>query len=221
MLQVGEVFRNFHGEKAEIVKHLKFTGLTMLPKCKPGRGSFLKRNFSIWLMNNVDIEGRALDLGPRGRIPITAEDVQRVLGLPCQGQDILPFNNDGMEHTIEGIKNLLLLESSDNLDMEAIESIVLRKYPLEMCTRHRISFLVAVVIYAVSYFLAPTGSPPKLNYDVLPYLNEPVSAFCLNWSQYVLDILMESCKKVQSAKYWSDKEKCTLDGCLIFLQVRF
>lgn len=123
------------------------------------------------------------------------------------------------DHTIEKVKKILLIDSSDKLNMAAIEHIVLRKYPFEMCNKHRIAFLVVVVIYAVSYFLAPRGNPPELNCDVLPYLIDPVSAFSLNWSQYVLDVLIESCKNVQRAKYWSDKKSCTLDGCLLLLQV--
>jgi hypothetical protein len=94
--EVAEVFRNLSGQRAEIVRHLKFSGLTMLPQCDQGRTSLLNREFSLWLMNNVDVEARSIDLGPRGRIPMLPEDVQRVFGFPCKGQEILPCRQDGM-----------------------------------------------------------------------------------------------------------------------------
>jgi hypothetical protein len=170
-------------------------------------------------MNNVDVNERTFNLGERGKIPIHPEDVERVLGLPAEGVEIMPFCKDGMEDIVKSIKKILMLDSAQKLDMEAIENIVLQEYPEVMSNSQRISLLVAVVIYAVSYFLAPRGNPPELNYDVLCYLTDPMSAFCVNWSKYVLDVLMESCKKVKKERYWMEKEKCTLDGCILVLQV--
>jgi hypothetical protein len=87
-----------------------------------------------------------------------------------------------------------------------------------MTQEHERCFAVASVIYATSYFLAPKGRPTKVNNEILPYLVDYKDIGRLNWSEYVLRVLLESCSKVQN-DVLLDQASLIIQGCVLVLQV--
>jgi hypothetical protein len=74
MREVAEVFAKFSRRKQQIVDHLKFSGLMNLTTFKAGSTSLFNWNFSLWLMNNVDVKERALSFNWSWRIRATPRD---------------------------------------------------------------------------------------------------------------------------------------------------
>lgn len=206
------------GEKREIIQKLKFTGLLKLPRLLPFTSCLVNRQFCLWLMRKVDVQRSEINLGPRGRIPMTPRDVNRILAIPWKGKIIDGEKQNNYQEVKAIIRNYLLLNDSDALDLATIQKLLAREYPACMNDDQRRCFTVAAVIYAVSYFLAPKGRPPKINNEVLPFLVDYNNIRHVNWSEYVLRVLLDSCSKVQS-DICSEQSSVILDGCLLVLQV--
>jgi hypothetical protein len=206
-------------EKEKIIKKMRFGGLLKLPQQQQFTPCFVNRQFSFWLMLNVNVNASEVNLGRRGRIPITARDVNRVLGLPWKGKIIEPSEQVDIDKAKKEIRRYLLLKESDTLDLATVRRLIDKEYPECMNEEQRRCFVVAAVIYATSYFLAPKSRPAKINNDILPYLVDYQNICLVNWSEYVLRVLLESCSKVQNVNCLG-QASCTLDGCLLVLQVR-
>jgi hypothetical protein len=217
---VAEAFSSLRVDKEEIIHKMRFGGLLKLPQEQQFTPCLVNRQFSLWLMRNVDVSSSEINLGMRGRIPLTTRDVNRVLGLPWKGKMIQPVEAAEIEQVKKVIKRYLLLSDSDALDLPTVRDIILRDYPKCMSEEHKRCFAVAVVIYATSYFLSPKSRPAKISNEVLSYLVDYKNIRHVNWSEYVLRVLLESCSKVQNDKCLG-QASFTLDGCLLVLQVRF
>jgi hypothetical protein len=221
MDKIDEVFSGLCKEKEEIIQKINFGGLLKLPKkdhSMSTRRSLMNRQFSVWLMRNVDVANCEINLGIRGRLPMTAKDVERILGLPCKGKIIEASQPSELEKAKVMIKRYLLLKDSDVMDLTTIKNLILRPYPKCMTQEHERCFAVASVIYATSYFLAPKGRPTKVNNEILPYLVDYKDIGRLNWSEYVLRVLLESCSKVQN-DVLLDQASLIIQGCVLVLQV--
>lgn len=213
-----DVFTNMSAEKEKILEDMKFDGLRELPK---GEGEYdrpFKLQFSFWLIMKLDERSCTLELGQRGCIPIKNEDVGLVFGLSTTGEELEVHNPTKFEENRNIIRRNLLLSDSEELDLETIKKVVQRDIADDRDGSLQKAFMTAVVIYAVSYFLAPRGRPPKINTEIFDSIKDPDRIVKLNWSSYVLKTLKESTAKVKSDVI-SGKSSVCLDGCLLFLQV--
>jgi hypothetical protein len=207
-------------DKEEILHKMRFGGLLKLPQEQQFTPCLVNRQFSLWLMRNVDVSFSEINLGMRGRIKITPRDVNRVLGLPWKGKLIESSEPGEIERVTKIIRRHLLLNDSDVLDLATVRHLIVREYPKCMTEDQKRCFAIAAVIYATSYFLSPKSRPAKIINEVLPYLVDYSNIRHVNWSQYVLRVLLESCAKVQNANCFG-QASFTLDGCLLVLQVTF
>jgi hypothetical protein len=218
--KVQEAFSSIGEDKKEIIKKMRLGGLLKLPQQQQFTPCLVNRQFSFWLMLNVDVSASEVNLGRRGRIPLNARNVNRVLGIPCTGKSIEPSEAGEIDRAKKIIRRYLLLKDSDMLDLATIRRVIQQEYPRCMNEQERRCFAVAAVIYATSYFLAPKSRPAKINNEVLPYLVDYKNIGDVNWSEYVLRVLLESCSKVQNVNSLG-QASLTLDGCLLVLQVTF
>jgi hypothetical protein len=218
MDKIAEAFHSLSTDKEEILHKMKFGCLLKVPKKLPTSVNLMNRQFSLWLMRNVDVCFSEINLGVRGSLPIAPRDVNRVFGLPWKGEKIEPCQPEEIDKAKLMIRRILLLKDSDAMDLVTIKNLIVREYPKCMSHEHRRCFAVASVIYAASYFLAPKGRPAKIINEILPYLVGQNNICDVNWSEYVLRVLLESCSKVQN-DILLEQASLTLDGCLLLLQV--
>jgi hypothetical protein len=221
MDKIAEVFSCITPEKEEIIKKISFSGLLKLPKKVPSMGPrkcLLNRQFSLWLMRNVDVSTSEINLGIRGRVPLNARDVNRILDLPWKGIIIKPSEHAEIEKAKIIIRRYLLLKDWEAMDLQTVRNLIVRQYPKCMTYEHQRCFAVASAIYAASYFIAPKGRPAKVNTEILPYLAAHKDISNINWSEYVVRILLESCSKVQN-DVLLDQASLILQGCVLVLQV--
>jgi hypothetical protein len=157
MDKIAEAFSCMCKEKEEIIQKIDFGGLLKLPKKDPSmstRRSLMNRQFSLWLMRNVDVGNSEINLGIRDRLPMIARDVKRILGLPCKGKNIEASQPGELEKAKLMIRKYLLLKDSDVMDLTTIKNLIVRPYPKCMTQEHQRCFAVASVIYAASYHLS-------------------------------------------------------------------
>jgi hypothetical protein len=213
-----EVLANCNEEKQKILRNMMFDGLMHLPKGDGESDRPFKLQFSFWLLTKLDSRTAKLQLGKRGNIPILVEHVGLVLGLTTKGQELAVHDPSKLEMNKSIIKKNLMLDEADEIDLDNIRKVLQRDILNDEDERIKIAFRTAVVIYAVSYFLAPRGRPPKVNTEIFDSITNPEKIFKINWSSYVLKTLRESSSKIQS-DILAGKSSVCLDGCLLFLQV--
>lgn len=191
-----------------------------LPHIESRTVKCVNRQLGFWLLMRLNGDTGVLELGERGRIPLTVNDINLVLGIPCTGDELIITDAAKLDGVKERIKNILQLSASDVLDLESVKRVLERDIPDECPNLHMDAFVVAAAIYAVSYFLAPKGRPPRVNTDILEALQEPANVYRINWSSYVLKTLKDCSNKVKRDVRARSKT-VTLDGCLLVLQVVF
>ncbi|KAL6634746.1 hypothetical protein ACP70R_027417 [Stipagrostis hirtigluma subsp. patula] len=217
---LSDVFSNTKGEKADLLRSTGFGFLLSLPRPGAGSSSMVNRQFSLWLMKIMDPLNCAIHVKGRGRIPITPEDVNRVLGIPYKGEDIEDESYELRDVVYTRIKGLLMLDDDTPLDLKTIGDILRKDLEEPMETRQKVAFMVASVIYATSYFLAPRGRPASISKDILIPLMDPSNIPRMDWARYVLRILCGSSSKVKRDLFMMRKS-VTLDGCLLLLQIMY
>lgn len=206
------------GHKQRLLEQIKFSALMHLPRIETTAVKSVNRQLGFWLMMRLNGDTGVLELGERGKIPITIEDVGLVLGLQTVGDELVVSDPKNLERTKERIKKILMLDEGEMLDLDTIRKVLERDITESSGNSEQDAFVVAAVIYATSYFLAPKGRPPRVNTDILETLVDPSNIYKINWSSYVLKTLKECSKKVKS-DLRSQAKTVTLDGCLILLQV--
>lgn len=109
-------------------------------------------------------------------------------------------------------------EEDENNSLRAAKMNVEEEYEERMTDREIDCFKVSFVVFALGYFLAPTT---KCNHGSDAFwgsLQKPSDIANYNWSQYVLDMLVDSARKAQLDL--SSKKKCSnVTGCPLLLQV--
>ncbi|KAL6646871.1 hypothetical protein ACP70R_015565 [Stipagrostis hirtigluma subsp. patula] len=215
-----DVFSNTTGEKADLLQSIGFGFLLKLPKPEAGTKTLVNRRFSLWLLKIMDPLNCALSIKGRGRIPISPEDVNRVLGIPFQGADITDEFCDLRDVVYTHMKGLLMLDDDESLNLKSVEKVLRRKIEGPMASNQKVAFMVASVIFASSLFLAPRGRPASISKDLLLPLMDPSNIPNLNWAKYLLRILCDSSSKVKRDIFMMTKT-VTLDGCLLVLQVMY
>lgn len=217
---MAELFSKMKGHKEQLLGAMTFRGLMSLPIIETNAVKSVNRQLGFWLLMRLDAKTGVLELGGRGRIPITEKDINLVMGLQCIGDELTVSDQSRIESIKQRIKNILMLDESDVLDLQSIQGVLEIDLPEDASHLQRNAFVVAAAIYAVSYFLAPKGRPTKINTEILEALQDPANVFRINWASYVLKTLKECSNKVQN-DVRAQAKTVTLDGCLLVLQVIF
>lgn len=136
---------------------MSFDGLLKLPKGEGDSDRPFKLQFSFWLLTALNSTTGVLELGERGSIPIKDGDVSFVMGLPWNGDELAVHDPSKLEHNKEIIRKNLMLHDDDELDLDSVKKVLQRDISGDKSEALQNAFITAVVIYAVSYFLAPKG----------------------------------------------------------------
>ena len=198
---------------------MMFDGLLQLPKGEGDSEMPFKLQFSFWLLTNLDSTTGTLQLGDHGSIPIKDADVNFVMGLLWTGEELAVHDPSKLDWNKNIIRKKLVLDANDELDLDNIKKVLQWDISNDKDEALQDAYMIAMVIYAVSYFIAPRGRPPKINIDIFDSITEPKRILNLNWSSYVLKTLKESSSKIK-ADMLAGKSSVCLDGFLLFLQVQ-
>ncbi|KQK18324.1 hypothetical protein BRADI_1g41705v3 [Brachypodium distachyon] len=210
---------------AQLVKEIGFGGLLELCcGCINMWGVLIKlplwnsinRIFSTWLLGQVDCIDFAIVLNAARRLQFTAQDVNKVFGIPCGQRDIL-----GPETQISDAAMVYIREqagiSMSKISLKNAEKIVLMDLSENITRLQKDSFKMAFVIIVMGHLLSPSTKYYHVNIDFLGALRCTEEIGQYNWCAYVLKGIIEAAQKLQ-ADLSMNKVVSNIFGCHIFLQ---
>jgi hypothetical protein len=211
---VSAAMAKFDQKKRELVRSIGFGGLLEMHEM-----SKVNRVFSHWLLSSTNWEDGVITAGEHIKIKIVSEDIEKILGIPSRGKDVLAsaINEEDKALFLEKHSSFL---GNENSMVETAESVIHKDISLQMCKTDVDQFKIAFVIFIMGRFLAPTTVFCHGNYNFWHALLNPDEIKDYNWSDYVLSCLLDSARVVYFGKFLK-KPVVTITGCPILLQVIF
>jgi len=181
-----------------MIRDMNFDGLLQI-QC-----STIPERFTNWLMVHCfDAESSKLVLPGQGRIPVTADSVADIFGLPNKGDKVR------YELDVDAINFIQSKYSIIQGSAPKIEQVV------EMVKQNKAAnedFLRSFLMIAISTFLCPPtslGISPRC----YPALVHPSTIKGFNWCQFVVDQLKAAAMKINKQN--------AVKGCVLLLVVCF
>jgi len=186
--------------KMELVRNCGFGYTLELENCK------VPRPFAQWVADNVNVEGEAIILNGK-RIPLNAEVVRLVLGIPSGDIDVSMAN--------EEYGKISFLSLFGRTEVPQI-SFFGDKLLIENLSDE--DFIWCFMTVTLSTFLCPTSST-KPNTKYMEALLDVSKIRELNWCKLVHRWLLIYMKKYQTEKSKQKQITTTLGGCIYHLCV--
>lgn len=182
----------------ELIEDAGFGGLLKL------RCPVLPAKLCTWLLRRFDADSGELVIragGRRGRIPVTADSVHRVLSIPKGGRDVVyGLDEDSISFVL------------DKYGVSSMPSIVSLEDSIKLMKQADEHFLRTFMMIALSTFLCP-NSGLKVSPRCFPSLVDISKIGELNWCQFVVEQL----RKCVS----SYGKKRSVGGCLFYLVILY
>jgi hypothetical protein len=206
------VISKFNQQKKDLVSSIGFGGLLELHEI-----SRVNRFFSHWLVSKTNWEDGTININEGVKMKIVAQDIEKIIGIPSTGTDILAYSIKEEDKTTFLQKHMPFLGPEHSL-LKVADSIVQRDIPPNMSKEDGDQFKIAFVILVMGRFLAPTKQFYTGNYNFWHALINLDKIKHFNWSDYVLSCLLDSARVVFFANILGT-EVPTITGCPLLLQV--
>lgn len=180
--------------------------------------SMFPRLLVLWLIRNMDTQTGTITITSGEKLTVAAIDVNLVLGIPHGGKPVT-YGKQLDPDEFTRLRTVLMMKDGAEITLKDLEKILLRNSGNNMSEAEAVAFKVALLLYLDAYFLAPKENTVKINYELFRSIEDTNNVHRLNWSRYVLDILLQSAKRVQRS-LGSENRTATLEGCLLFWVVR-
>jgi hypothetical protein len=176
--------------------------------------------FSAWTMGKVDPATRVVRLDHHLVLPIGGKDLNNLFGLPSGGIPISQVTGDMSPACLEYTRIAESISVRGTHSLKAAETVLLRELD-ENSTQLQIDcFKIALVIFAVGHLLCPSAKHDYTSVDYWAALQDPARIAEHDWSEYVLQRLMDAVRKFK-ADMMTRHSAIHLVGCHLFLQVHF
>lgn len=188
------VMKRFTPDQKEAVKSMGFGSLLDL-KCRT-----LRRSLCLWLLERFNTIRRSLEICGK-RIPLSARDVELVMGLPSSGKDIV---NSGPDDLVADLR-LKYNASNRGISVRFLEERLGEPEAGD-------DFKRAFLLYVLGTLLCPTARL-DVSPSFLHFLTDMDSIHEYNWAKFLLDKLVR-----EVARFRQGKQRA-VGGCLLFLQL--
>ena len=186
----------------------------------------LDRNFTLWLLTKVQCQKKTIQWGQDCHIDISAENLHKVLGIPCGSLPVCGMEDDSAEEKLDFIRICIGTgrEEDDEDDekvydsLEAAEFNVTREYPNGMNRTEEEQFKVSFGVLLACKFLYPIAQPNSGSKLFWGALLDPNKIQLHNWSGFVADSIIEAARKVQYILATKGVVS-NVGGCSLALQV--
>jgi hypothetical protein len=202
----------FNEKKRELVRSIGLGGLLELHEM-----SKVNRVFSHWLVSSTNWENGIITAGEHIKIKIVSEDIEKIIGIPARGRDVLA-SAIKEEDKVAFLEKHFSFLGSENSMVETAETIIQKDLPPDMSKKDADHFKIAFVVFIMGRFLAPTTIFCHGNYNFWHAILNTDEIKDYNWSEYVLSCLLDSARVVYFGNFLK-KPVVTLTGCPILLQV--
>ena len=193
-----KLYADLTEQQHKMIRDMNFDGLLQI-QC-----STIPARFTNWLMVHCfDAESSKLVLPGQGRIPVTADSVADIFGLPNKGDKVR------YELDVDAINFIQSKYSIIQGSAPKIEQVA------EMVKQNKAAnddFLRSFLMIAISTFLCPPtslGISPRC----YPALVHPSTIKGFNWCQFVVDQLKAAAMKINKQN--------AVKGCVLLLVVCF
>uniref|UniRef100_A0A0D9Y174 Aminotransferase-like plant mobile domain-containing protein n=1 Tax=Leersia perrieri TaxID=77586 RepID=A0A0D9Y174_9ORYZ len=209
---ITPIFRRLNKVKTDLVKEMGFGGLLHMPLITN------RRDFSYWLLSRVSPTRSAIKLSNGDFLPFCTNDVTKVFGIPCEGEELDSPSPDVVAHVKTLIARRLGVTDFKDVNKEILEEVILKYHKGFMSDDDKDAFKTAFLILVMMKFLAPQANLdnicPRYFYALVD--TSEISKF--NWSAYVLNEILAAAEAAQ--KKIADGQRCGyINGCVIFLQI--
>jgi hypothetical protein len=217
MSAVSALFSKFDSEKRALVDEIEFGGMLRLPlHTEPNA------QHCLWLMRSVETSDRAgLFLHTRNLHGMLCRDVDinLILGIPFKGAEI-SLGEAVPEQLVRAVRRLLHINvCSYPITMGEVREVLVKDYGSGMSYGQRVSFKLAVVLYAVTFFLAPTCCRPRFaNTEVLKHILDPDRIKDVNWAGYLIKCIKRDAARLKD-ELCAGTASVLIHGCPAVLQV--
>lgn len=209
---ITPIIQRFSAEKKELVAEMGFEGLLHMPLITN------HRDFSHWLLSRVSPTRSAIELESGEVLPLSPEDVKKVLGIPCVGEELQAPNVEVVSHVKRLIAERMKVASFKDVNKEVLEDVLDKHHRGQMSKAEKESFKTAFLMLVMMKFLAPQSNMDNKCPRYFSALLDPNEIAKFNWSGYVLNEILDAAATVQ--KKHADGTKCGyITGCSIYLQV--
>ncbi|KAI3747795.1 hypothetical protein L6452_10451 [Arctium lappa] len=188
------VMKRFTPDQKEAVKSMGFGSLLDL-KCRT-----LRRSLCLWLLERFNTIRRSLEICGK-RIPLSARDVELVMGLPSSGKDIV---NSGPDDLVADLRQKYNA-SNRGISVRFLEERLGEPEAGD-------DFKRAFLLYVLGTLLCPTARL-DVSPSFLHFLTDMDSIHEYNWAKFLLDKLVR-----EVARFRQGKQRA-VGGCLLFLQL--
>lgn len=210
--KISYIFSSFDSQKFNLLKTVGFADIIKLPFVQK-----LNLELCIWLLQRLDSINNCLHLHGGVDLYFRDPDVYLVLGIPFQGQPVKYSPNQSKDTMHEFRHKLFTSNTSASLSIPFLEHTLTKEYGFEMTPEEEDAFIIAAVLYAATYLLAPdlqVHFPMELMENFVGQMKPGQ----LNWAQFVLTTLGRSSAHATS-QLSNGCKKISLFGCCLFLQV--
>ncbi|CAL4940636.1 unnamed protein product [Urochloa decumbens] len=198
-IRIVRLYPHLTPEQRKMIEDAGFGGLL-----KIGCPTF-PLGFCGWLLRRFDTDYCELVIKGRGRIPITAESVHRVLGIPNGGGDVkYRLDEDAMAFMSDKL-------GASGRYSPTVSSIENSLKQMKSADEH---FLRMFMVLVISSFLCPTTSL-RISPRCFPPLVDIKSISELNWCKFVVEQLRKS------VVAYGRKGKHSVPGCLFYLVILY
>jgi hypothetical protein len=146
-------------------------------------------------------------------------DINLILDIPFKGAEI-SLGEAVPDQLVRAVRRLLHINvCSYPITMGEVREVLVKDYGSGMTYGQRVSFKIAVVLYAVTFFLASTCCRPRFtNTEVLKHILDPDRIRAVNWAGYLI-----KCIKCDAARLKDElcagTSSAIIHGCPAVLQV--
>ncbi|CAL4905327.1 unnamed protein product [Urochloa decumbens] len=209
---VASVMAKFDERKKDLVRSIGFGTLLDMPQINR-----VNRKFSLWLLTKTSWENSCIQAGDEVKINICAADIERIIGLPATGKDVVSLTKD---EKMDFIEKYLYFLGDEHSILGRADSFVRADLPEELNKQTRDQFKIAFVIFIMGRFLAPTVDFYVGNWDFWSALVQPDDIGNFNWSGYVLGQLLDAARVIEWAPIYNNNISA-ITGCPLLLQIMY
>ncbi|KAL6646559.1 hypothetical protein ACP70R_018167 [Stipagrostis hirtigluma subsp. patula] len=178
------------------------------------------RKLYAWLLASLDTERMVLQVAVGNEIPVTADAVQRILGLPRGPKSV---TGDNVMHQTQSqikVASILQMPNTSRLLLAISKRQFMSRFRTCRNDFERNSFICSYVAVLVCSILSPRSKNDRALSNVFPALLEPSQIRDFDWCQFVVDDIRQSAYRAKNS-FMTGRAIINLFGCLLFLQVLY
>jgi hypothetical protein len=180
-------------EKKKIaVREIGFGGLLHLPLINK-----VNLKFTLWLISKVDLKTSSMAVGRDGRVFLSPDHVEKVIGVPAKGRTVCGLEPDNAQERADFVRLAMGASKYINSPLKAAQSVVTRDWKKGVTDEMIEEFKVAFVVWINGRFLAPTTKHDIGCSDFWGSIYIPTEIKEFNWGAYYLQHMMDAVARVQ------------------------